>query len=163
MIIDSMNDRQLALVYAHYLYRNTDLEKYHAQKAVMNMNFYDKIYEIVNEKVKIVKRNQKKLYDISTIDEAKEMLFKMPKSSAEEFIDYFENMHAYSVLPCGTDWDAAEALNMEIPDDLTAFILDGYFRECCEQNKILDNEAMCYINKDVHNRIYTLVCKGSFE
>ncbi len=68
-------------------------------------------------------------------------------------------MISYLMFPYGHNWDEPKVLDEDVPKDLASYVLGGAFLECCNQHKVLNDETMCYINKDVYNRFYTLVIK----
>ena len=60
----------------------------------------------------------------------------------------------------GTQWDKPVFLDAAINEDYTGFILEGNFKECCDKHRKLNDETMRYVNKDVCNRIFTLLCRN---
>lgn len=72
---------------------------------------------------------------------------------AELLREYFEsNWNPAQILDCNLDGSS-----------LANYVLSGHFIECCKNGSILDDRIMCYINKDIHNRIYTLLVNGYFS
>jgi len=115
-IFDASN-RELALCYAHIAYRNTDLEDYHSQNVIMNDDFYHIIYEIVSKQIRRIKRNQKILIQINSLDEYKTILQQMYYPRAKELQKFALDVFGTIQLKMGSQWDPAEALESKRPKD----------------------------------------------
>lgn len=64
----------------------------------------------------------------------------------------------------GMQWDKAKIVaSISEKQSLASYVLSGKFSECCRNGNCLDNKTMCEINKDIHNRIYTLLVQGYFN
>ena len=144
--------RKLALSITHYAYRNTELEDYHSENVVMDMDFYQTIFKIVDSKIENVKKYTKYLTLGLYVSEEE-------RESVSEYVRHLDFNCRY-----GSGWDQAKLLD-EIPEntDYTQYILSGEFLKACKSNFELDDDAMCKINKDIHNRIFTLLVKGYFD
>lgn len=156
------NDRELALCYAHMIYRNTEVEDYHSQGVVMGDDFYSIVYRIVSKQIRRIKRNQKIAIKINTLDACAEMLQSMYYPRAKELHKYILDVYYTIKFQFGSAWDPAKTLETEYPKDAAEYILSGRFKECCERHQVLDDKTMAYINRDVHDRIYTLVSMKYF-
>lgn len=88
----------------------------------------------------------------------------MPEELRFKFMRYFSNIITIIHYNFGSDWDSAELLDYNLNNKrATNFVLSGRFLECCQKRAILDDKTMCYINKDIHNRIYTLLVNEYFN
>ena len=64
----------------------------------------------------------------------------------------------------GTSWDKAKEVDVSLQNsDYAQYVLSGEFLKSCQNNVELDDEVMCNINKDIHNRIYSLLINGYFD
>lgn len=158
--------RKVALSITHYVYRNTKLEDYHSKGVIMNNDFYKLIYSIVYRKLnnvrvlhKYIANYTNKLDNKSDLDK---LLETVPSDLKLRFLRYMQQL--FGGLNYGTQWDAAQiCAPIESNISAASYLLGGRFRECCDKNYRLDDKTMCYINKDVHNRIYTLLIGGYFS
>jgi len=149
MIRDEEFFRKLALSITHFVYRNTELEDYHSECVTMDMDFYKLMYNIVNEKMSIVARYNKYLMNKIPLDE----------SEREGLFPYVDDLDFNCIF--GTSWDKAKEIDIDsCPANITEYILSGEFLKSCQNGIELDDDAMCNINKDVHNRIYSLLING---
>lgn len=161
MLLNDLDNAKIALIFAHYAYRNTEVEDLHAgDSVIMDDDVYSKVYNIVSAKIRSIKRNNKVILEIKDENDLISKLNSMGGPRPIEILGYLKEMLFYVMYPFGLDWDAPVLLEDEIPRDHAAYILRGAFSECCNQHRRLDDDAMCYINKDVYNRFYTLVVKG---
>lgn len=160
MLINSFSPEKVALIFAHYAYRNTEIEDMHAGNSViMDTAVYERAYKIVSKKIRSIKRNH--AFFLSVQDEA-ELILRLQKLGGTrplEITRYCLEVGACAIYSYGTDWDKPKLLDDEIPNDLACYILNGAFLECCNKHVAMDDVAMCYINKDIYNRFYTLVLK----
>jgi len=79
-----------------------------------------------------------------------------------KFISYLQEL--IWGLTFGTQWDAATVCApIESSQSGATYILGGRFKECCALGCRLDDKTMCYINKDIHNRVYSLLVNGYFD
>lgn len=151
-------ERQLANCYTHYIYRNTIIEKFHTERRCLNSILYKKMYRVVYNRVKKVNKYSKYLYLLDCGENMSQELDKIPEDSVMSVIRFIKDIVFNSYM--GHNWDEAEALD-ELPDNgIASFILSGKFKECCNNNEKLSDQTMYYINKDIHNRIYTLIING---
>jgi len=158
--------RKVALSLTHYVYRNTKLEDYHADCVTMDGIFYKKIYAIVYKKLANARQLHKYVANYPERIESKEdfesLLKTVPKDLHLKFISYLQEL--LWGLTFGTQWDAATVCApIESSQSGATYILGGRFKECCALGCRLDDKTMCYINKDIHNRVYSLLVNGYFD
>ena len=152
--------KSLSRAIAHLVYRNTEVEDYHSESVVMDDAFYQTVTTIVSDKLKSVTRYYNQLMSTS-IDDVQRTLQGESTGIDTEFFD-FVNELAFN-WACGLEWDSPVELS-ELPQgDLAGYILNGHFKQCCAEHRELDDETMCFINKDINNRIYTLLLNGYFK
>lgn len=75
-------------------------------------------------------------------------------------------MEAYSLygfMNTNYGWDIAQEIEMVDYKNLADFILGGAFKQACMEHAHLNDETMCYINKDINNRMYTLLMHHYFD
>ena len=150
----------MAKIYAHFIYRDTDdLEKLHCRAVVMDQEVYKQIYKVVSKRIRSVKRNHKVLSSISNLDELEQKLKTMYSTRGIEFLKYIEEIQSYYKFRPGKEWTDAILLDEPIDKDLAVYILVGIFSGGCKKHLRLNDHAMKYINQDIHNRIYTLICR----
>ena len=161
--------RIMARSITHYVYRNTVLEDYHSKCVKMDMKFYKKIYKVVYTKLEEVKKYHPYIYNspqkFPDLKDMRNCLIVFNNVSQEmklETIKYCEAI--WWNMFYGTNWEVAKKIdinsNMKCE---AAYILEGHFIQCCRNGEILDDKTMCYINKDIHNRVYTLLVNGFFD
>ncbi len=161
MILNSLSNREIAIIYAHYMFRDaTVVENLHGKAAEMNDEVYNEIYKAVKNNLSRIKRYHKKLCLIDNETELRETMDKMYPTRGVEFGKYVICMNSYVKYKCGRNWDEALIMEGDIPKDLTQYVLSGCFKICCEEHMRLDDEIMCLLNKDIHNRVYTLIQKN---
>ena len=159
--------RSIAKSIVHYAYRNTKLEDYHAACVKMDKNFYRIIYSIVSKKLNNVRIFQRYLDEfpcelINEKTEFDELMKTVPEDLQLRFIRYCQNI-MYG-LAFGINWDSAHRLEgIAEGQSYANYVLGGKFYECCNSGCVLDDETMCIINKDMYNRIYTLLVDGAFN
>lgn len=167
MFNDEKGMRLMALSLTHYVYRNTAIEDYHSEGVTMDMEFYKKIYNIVYRKIKKVKQFHKYIRNYSgtqlkTLDDLDAILKTVPEEYHLSFINYLQDI--LFGFKMGVDWEPANKIDTILQGKSEAtFILSGKFIECCQNGCILDGKTMYHINKDIHNRIYSLLLNGYFD
>ncbi len=144
MLADFLRDDLLALSYARYTYRDTSIiEDSHSLMIDMNMNLYDKVKDIVNEKFSEFNTAIKKSLNN-----------KAPKTELEKNIVTI--LYIYSLN--GDQWDSPISIDCAFNGDIGEYILGGAFKDGCNKGKPFgDSTVMKEINKDVYNRYYTLI------
>ncbi|MDE7406044.1 MAG: hypothetical protein K2M89_04155 [Clostridiales bacterium] len=159
--------RSIAKSIAHYAYRNTKLEDYHAACVRMDKNFYRVMCGIVSKKLNIVRIFQRYLDEfpkdfISEKTAFDELIKTVPEDLQLRFIRYCQNI-VYG-FAFGSNWDTAQRIDgIKEKQSYANYVLGGKFLEYCNAGYVLDDKAMCIINKDVYNRIYTLLVDETFN
>lgn len=157
--------RLLAKALTHYVYRNTEIENVHAENSVMNTQIYKKIYTIVEKQLNKVIKFDKYImcFDEQKFLQNKEEYLKtlVPESEHQNVLEYFREI--FFNMQFGTHWDLAKTDEEPTELDLTKYILSGEFKKFCDNKICLDDFAMEQINKDIHNKIYTLLIYGYFN
>ena len=152
--------KTLSRAIAHLVYRNTEVEDFHSESVIMDENLYQTVAKIVTEKLKSVTRYYNQLMSTS-LDDVQRTLQGEKIEIDAKFLDFLNEL-AFNCA-CGMEWDSPVELT-ELPQgDLVGYILDGHFSQCCTEHRELDDETMCFINKDINNRIYTLLLNGYFK
>lgn len=159
MFVNDLSDEELAKIFAHYIYR-TAVEDFHSRRSArMDEAFYATVLHTVSSNLRKVARNHR-LLAATKEEELERVLTAMYAARAIEFFKYAEVFSYLCKYKVGSNWDDPVLLQTDPPKDKAAYLLDGEFREGCTRHWELDNAAMCSINKDVCNRIYTLMRKG---
>ncbi len=168
MFNDDQGMRKMALAITHYAYRNTALEEYHSKSTKMNMSFYKKIYNLVYKKLRTVKLLHKYINEypfdiIQSKEECEELLQSVPEAYQFKFITYTQTIFELITFKFGSHWEPAQEIDCNLDGkSLANYVLSGRFLENCKSNAILDDATMYIINKDIHNRVYTLLINGYF-
>ncbi len=152
-------EKRLAKSITHYIYRNTALEDYHADGVTMSAAFYDTMYGIISEKLKTVVAETDAFLHCPP-EKIQEIFARFSPENTDTFERYV--IEISFGFHYGTSWDEPVYLTEKPQGDLTAYVLGGQFRAHCEAGACLDDAAMCRINKDVYNRVYTLLSDGWF-
>lgn len=155
MIINEISNEMLAICYTHLAYRNTDLEHFHSKGDKLGKRLYNRMYKIVNFNLDRIKKYKQKLIDIKSIEEMKDFI-KNADSSHKESVDFIADIAFNLQMRYGWDNPVEVQIEQEITD-VAEFVLAGKFMECCEKQLVLSDDTMCNINKDVCNRIFTLL------
>lgn len=167
MYNDDKGRRAMALSITHYVYRNTRLEDFHAECVHMDKNFYRMIYNTVRTKLKNVVDLQRYIDSFpDAVLNNKDTLYKLINSVPKELRLRFINYVQYIMfgMTFGSNWDAAiKSEKIRKNQSCANYVLAGKFNECCQKGCELNDAVMCVINKDVHNRIYTLLVCGYFN
>lgn len=167
MYNDENGRRKMALSITHYVYRNTKLEDYHAETVKMDQNFYRKIYSIVKAKIKNVQLFQRYVDSFSQEDLnnqaiLEQLINSVPEELQLRWIRYLQEI--IWGMQYGANWDPAQRMqSISAGQSLAGYILAGKFLDCCNDGCILDDDTMRVINRDVHNRVYTLLTEGCFN
>jgi hypothetical protein len=161
-LMDDQFIRKKALCYAHYLYRNTMIEVYHSSGCFMDQHLYTAMCKIVDEKLKELAGKDQivdkvLLNDPSVIDD----IIQTPKNGILKTINLCQDIAAD--MKAGRNWDEAEILPFNSQTRLCQYILNGNFKKYCDEARILTDENMKALNKDIHNRIYTALIKGALK
>lgn len=141
------------------IYRDTVIEDYHSNEVALDIEIYHVILKTVAENVEKVLSYHHIVLNIRQQQDVDKELRRMSLPAREEFIRYVMSIHYLSMCKC--NWEPPEKIELLArPKDLAEFILDGHFIECCKNHCILSDSVMYYINKDIYNRIYTLLCEN---
>ncbi len=159
MIVNRLTDEELAKIFTHMVYRDTAVEDYHSKTVRMGEALYAAVLRIVSSNLRKIVRNHRLLVSMKQ-EELGAGLDAMYPTRAMEFLKYAQTLSYYCSFKAGSHWDAPVFLQIEPLKDWAAFLLDGAFREGCAEHWLFDDKAMCRINKDVCNRIYTLIRLG---
>lgn len=158
-MFNSISLENQAFYLSRYIYRDTKIETYHQENVALSMELYKEMIGIVHENIRKVQRYHNIMLALQTEKDVDTQLPRMSPAERNEFILYVSYYNFLSKCLC--NWNPPEKIEMlSLPQDLSAFILDGHFRECCNKHSVLTDPVMCYINKDVYNRIYTLMCEN---
>ena len=158
-MFNSVSMEAQAFYLSRMIYRDTKIEDYHMDGVALGMEVYDDMVEVVAQNVKKVQQYHRKMINIQTERDADAQLRSMSSSERNEFMEYISSFNFLS--KCSCNWDPPQMIELLLlPEDLSKFILNGHFLECCQKHFILTDPTMCYINKDIYNRVYTLMCKN---
>ena len=155
--------KKIAKAIVHYAYRNTKIEDYHAENVVMDMELYKDIYKMVHQKMGNVQRYTHYILEFARRErEGKSLGAKEFELVKEEdrlgFVRYYKEIQFSTLF--GTNWDEPELVDVKIGGTLARFVLDGEFKRACINGDNLDDKIMEKINKDIYNRIYSIVKSG---
>ncbi len=158
--------RKVALSLTHYIYRNTRLEDYHSAGVEMDGGLYKKIYATVYAKLKNVKLLHKYIAgyprELKSVSDFEKLMDTVPERLRFKFQRYLDELLWGIRYP--PKWDEAKPCAPPAEGQGAAsYVLGGKFAECCKEGCVLDDGAMRNINKDVHDRIYTLLKLGCFD
>ncbi len=159
MIVDRLSKEELAKIFAHFLYRNTAVEDYHRENVCMDEKLYAAVLRIVTSNLRKVARNHNLLLSVKE-EELASVVNAMYPTRAMEFLHYAQEFAFYCTYKPGFGWDPPVLLQTQPPKDKAVYLLGGEFLRGCTRRWDFDDSAMCRINKDIYNRIYTLVCMG---
>ena len=142
-----------AIVLTLFLYRNTIIEDFHCKNIKMDEKLYKTIYGVVYRGYKLLAEN-KRILEILLSDRP---IFTFVKELNEKKLNVRVAQGIFVLLPSNPGWDKPTKLDIEIPKSKVKFILDGEFKKCCNEGCYLNDDIMCRVNKDICNRIYTLL------
>ncbi len=124
----------------------------------MDNTFYKKVYNIINGNILHVKKFLGPFLSIKKPDVLENFLQSLNQSDYKGFKDFIRQFSFN--MNMGYGWNEPVFLQLDVPDDLAEFILEGEFVQHCKDNKRFDDTAMHKINIDICNRFYTLLCLG---
>ena len=139
-------NRFLAYALTRVSYRDTEaLEDYHSISGQLNMDFYSKMLQVVQAGYeKYIGLTVSALHDDK------------PKNQESQDFEYWLK----ALLLGMNQWLPAQTVRDRFSGTVAEYVLSGEFLSACTQGKKLNDELMKRLNIDVHNRFYTLVCKG---
>jgi hypothetical protein len=156
----NMNDallRKKAKCYAHYLYRNTEIEDFHAMNSIIDQQLYSRMLRGINYRLHCLKGKSQFVDKVLMLDASfKDDISKLPHQEIGRTIILCSNI-LYNTRDMGIDWDDAELVEYHNEKQVARFILGGKFKELYMKSERLTDDNMKIINKDIHNRIYTLL------
>ena len=151
-----MNDRfsleELSIGVTHAVYRNTEVEDFHADGRVMDKAFYDDVYHIVSEKVAVLIKSMCLL--ICAYQNGLFAILDLKNVSADEMA-FLQNI--IFGIQCGSNWDVPHKMNLCPGDDIAGFLLDGEFKKYCDEKRIFNDSVMKPINEDIVDRVYCVL------
>ena len=151
-----LSEKQLQIlsrVITHYVYRNLPvIEDNHSDLITMSDEFYSDVHKNVSDKLKEIFDNYRRVESV-IVNCANAIKPEMLHSHTIEIdILFYANF--------GLDWDKEVYIGpMTDKDkkDTAAYILNGKFKEHCNKKSKFGDSTMCDINKDINNRVYTLI------
>ncbi len=155
MLIENKNNTELAKRYFFYLYSNSNLRKAIDEQQKMTAKLYHSMHNSINLKVSKAEKFKKLLLTLSNDDDFKTALLDLTDETQRELITF----HDCFKYPLVQQLSTPVLLDIHPDKDIAKFILSGNFLHCCRKNVFFDEIAQKYINTDILNRIYTLVCK----
>lgn len=162
MLIQEINTQNLSVAIAHYVYRNTRIEDFHSEDAVMNASLYALMHDIVERKIACARRFLPLLRSIETPEAWNEAADKLHSAErAKEFACF--SAEVLFRMNSNAGWDAAKETEQPKDEALADYILGGAFTRGCREGWHLTDDVMCRINRDINDRIYTLLIYGRLE
>lgn len=160
MLVNDWDIRKTARDYVHYIYRNTEVEDLHAAAIKMDMSTYEIVKKIVEKQIGKWERNYAMIYDAATISECKRKMRGMNEQRQSEFAEFVIAIAFFNMAKFGSNWDEAVEIEPPTNQNIAEYVLSGKFLECCKSGTVMDDIAMREINRDIHNRVYTLMING---
>ncbi len=159
MIVNDLPEERLANILTQYVYRTPEVEAFHRKKAVMDEALYAKVFRVVSSNLRKIARNHGRL--VSTeLKDLPSVVEEMSPARRTEFLRYMQAIAFYCLIQPQTEERAPALLVAEQPKENAAFLLGGAFRDGCDRGLPLDDEAMDRIEKDILDRMYTLLRLG---
>ena len=142
-------NRFYAYTFARMTYRDTDLlESHHVVSGQLDADFYSQMLsEVQNNFDKLLPQIRR------VIDGP------APQSEEEKNLFIWLNGLLHSM----DQWLPPKRVRDSFNGSVAEFVLSGEFLSACTQGLKLNDELMMKLNIDVHNRFYTLVCRGVME
>lgn len=150
-------------------YRNTILEDIHANGTPITDEVRE---EIINELVTAIQMvsDMQPLIE-QDIDDIEECILNMSEDVNEWIVTYLKEMLFADA--CSSQWDAPSEVDREIfeelddelceldiddwPEVIADFVLAGQFSHNQENSIVLTDTVMADMNRDVHNRMFTVL------
>lgn len=162
MLIQEMSAQNLSVAIAHYVYRNTKIEDFHSEDAVMNASLYVLMHDIVEKKLAYVRQFIPLLRSIETPEAWNEAAAALRSAEAAKEFACFSAELLFK-MNSNAGWDAAKEAKQPEDEALADFVLSGAFAQGCREGWHLSDDVMCRINRDINDRIYTLLIYGRLE
>ncbi len=156
MLVNEWDERRTAKNIAHYIYRNTDFENLHAEGITMDMTTYEFMKKIMRKQINKWKRNIEMICNI-TEENCRELYEPLNWWRKLDFKSFYDEMGFLHKGKWGSSWVDAVEVEPPTKKDLTEYILSGKFLEFCQSGAKLTDSTMRELNRDIHNRVYTLV------
>lgn len=147
--------KKVSIGLTHYLYRNTELEELHSKGVIMNQDIYLRVYDILTERISKVDTYFPKIYGREIHIDPNTPFADLQKEPDKLFACELDFCIKWGIM-----WDEPTIIPFppfSMLEDRASYLLDGLFKIFCESNQVLDDVAMYYLNKDVCNRVFTLV------
>ena len=158
-MLENHSPEDQAFYLARFIYRDTEMERYHCQGAEMDMQLYAAMYQIVSRNLRTVLLCHPILLRVTQPEDILAPFRAMSPQKQRELMRYLDSISSLALYRC--NWDSPQRLPLSAPPaDLAQFILEGHFLQCCRQRRTLSDATMRYINRDVYNRIFTLLSAG---
>ena len=156
--------KKCAVLLFEMTYKSTIVRDWYFEGIYSNKNFvlfkecYTFIYNDVKNNLYDYQKNIKNLFEYIRINEDRNIEL---SDSLEKFID---NISYYSALSKSWNKPVTE-IEVDTNDisNMADFILGGLFKTYCDHEKELDESAQIALDKDICNRIYTLLCNGFLD
>lgn len=162
MLIQEISTQNLSVAIAHYVYRNTKIEDFHSEDAALNGNLYALMHDIVERKIACVRRFLPLLRSVETPEAWNEAAAQLHSAqAAKEFAAF--SAEVLFKMNSNAGWDAAKEVTQPKDGALADFVLGGVFVQGCREGWHLSDDVMCRINRDINDRIYTLLIYGWLE
>ncbi len=113
--------------------------------------------EIMRKQINKWKRNFETMYKITGLDNCLEHFDPLNLWRKRDFITFYDEVRFLDMGKWGSSWDDAVEVELPTKKDLTEYILSGKFLEFCQSGAKLTDSTMRELNRDIHNRVYTLV------
>ncbi len=153
MFVEKYDNSKLAIIYTHYIYRNTIIEKYHTQNMTMDESLYKRIHKVVAQKPTYLSKFIVFDKEIVTSEDIARTCMSLDSTTGKEFLRFLSELKE----PFGNDWDNPIEYKDEQIKNKADYILGGNFIESCKKHVTFNDYAMRYINKDICNGVYTLI------
>ena len=162
MLIQEISTQNLSVAIAHYVYRNTRIEDFHSEEAVLNADLYALMHDIVGRKIACVRHFLPLLKNVETPEAWNEAAAKLCSAeAAKEFASF--SAEVLFKMNSNAGWDTAKEIKQRKDGALADFVVSGAFAQGCREGWHLTDDVMRRINRDINDRIYTLLIYGRLE
>lgn len=159
--------QKLAHYLVYYVFRSQDsVIELHGKEVSLNLKIYKRIYDSVRARMKRVLEFHWALESLKgdTLGELniEQLANEFSTRRRHQFVTYVQTIifNSYKKL----NWDTPEAIKPPRAGKvLVGFLLAGEFKDSCIRGEKFDNEAMKRINKDICNRMYTLILSSKLS
>jgi hypothetical protein len=152
------NIYELSIAIVWYIFKCPEITSYCNKGFCLNEIFYEETYYIVHKRLKEIDDMLPEFYKrLDVMDGYINILSELSAKNLSKLnkfiISYAYCRHLISI------WGKPRKLNFSINDDRAEYLLDGLFKIFCHANTVYNDDTMIYINKDIYDRVYTLLCK----